>query len=130
MKSTVSRRDLLRMASAGCGVAAVLGFGPGESFGLTGSPNDPEKLDDGFPRQDLEAVEEVVSLSHFNLPGVKKLITARPGLAKEPGMDGLALFQCRQQAEPQCRNLFLPPRNILRNMAFCQHFKILDNSMI
>ena len=35
-----------------------------------------------FPRQDREAVREVVSLSHRSLEGVRRLVEPRPALAK------------------------------------------------
>jgi hypothetical protein len=36
----------------------------------------------GFPRQDPEAVEEMVRVAHGDLPRVQKLVEARPALAK------------------------------------------------
>ncbi len=63
------------------GVAGLLGLPQESATGLLTRPS-PTNIDDGFPRQDLSAVEAVVSFSHFHLEKVKELVTPRPALAK------------------------------------------------
>lgn len=78
--SNATRRVFLGSTSA-FGVAGLLGLPPEPALGLSTRPS-TTNIDDGFPRQDLSAVEAVVSFSHFHLEKVKELVTSRPALAK------------------------------------------------
>lgn len=78
----LSRRDLLGRAPAACGMAAMLGLSGSRAHALGGGGAQAQDTDDGFPRQDLDAVEEVVTYSHFHLERVGEIVSARPELAK------------------------------------------------
>ena len=72
-----SRRGLLTSAF---GLGLGLASGP-----LLGEPDAgaaAAALPPGFPRQELDAVREVVGRSHFDLERVRELVSARPALAR------------------------------------------------
>src|SRR4051812_27860823 len=73
MIGSMSRRGFLELAPAFS--LAVPGFR------LNGEPPEPGSTA-SFPRQDDEAVREIVTVAHGNLARVKELVTPRPALAR------------------------------------------------
>ncbi len=87
MTQPFSRRDFLYTAPAACSAAGVFGFGTFSAKAASGATTADGKssksaVPDGFPSQDPHAVQDVVRFAHFNLDNVKKLVSARPALAK------------------------------------------------
>ena len=87
MTQPVSRRDFLYAAPAACTAAGVLGIGAFSAKAAGGATTADGKstksaVPDGFPSQDPQAVKDVVLFAHFNVDNVKKLVSARPALAK------------------------------------------------
>ena len=87
MIQSFSRRDFLHTAPAVCTAAGVFGFasfGGDAASGATPTDGTSSKttVPDGFPSQDAQAVKDVVLFAHFNVDNVKKLVSARPALAK------------------------------------------------
>ncbi len=73
----VSRRGFIAAAPAVCATGGVLGL-RGRAVAAT-----PASAGLGsFPRQDDEAVKEIVGVSHRDVGRVRELVTARPALAK------------------------------------------------
>jgi hypothetical protein len=58
-----------------------LGFAPALPLAFS-SQQPPPAAPSTFPRQDDDAVKEVVTVAHGNLARVKELVTARPALAR------------------------------------------------
>jgi hypothetical protein len=88
MSADHSRRDFLGVTAAACGAATFFGLSAGHAGAdpLTNATktSDPSgaPVAPGFPRQELDAVREVVGASHARFDRVKELVTARPALAK------------------------------------------------
>ncbi len=87
MTQPFSRRDFLYTAPAACTAAGVFGFGTLSAKAAGGGTkaigkSSKSAVPDGFPSQDPRAVNDVVLFSHFNVDNVKKLVSARPALAK------------------------------------------------
>src|SRR5262249_53199767 len=71
--TAIERRNFLGLALA----TAV-----GNKLGLDSTAFRVAAADKTFPRQDLALVQEMVRVSHSNLPRVKELLQAHPALAK------------------------------------------------
>ena len=82
MLNPLSRRSLLRMASIGFPVATtkLSAALPGTETSLP--ENDRMIVSDIFPAHPPELVREMVTVAHFDLERVKKLLEARPSLAR------------------------------------------------
>lgn len=87
METDFSRRNFLGITASACGAASVMGWSTAQVL-ADESPNaktpDPAQgaVSPEFPRQELDAVREVVGASHARFDRVKELVTARPALAK------------------------------------------------
>lgn len=87
MEPNFSRRNFLGLTATACGATSFLGFNAARAWAGEspdkGAPNsiDPTVAPE-FPRQELDAVREVVGASHARYDRVKELVTARPALAK------------------------------------------------
>ncbi len=80
--TAVSRRAFVASAPGVCAASGILGFGTRVSASPRAGtgPEDPYLA--VFPRQDAEAVREIVGASHGKLERVREMVTARPALAK------------------------------------------------
>jgi hypothetical protein len=74
----MKRRSFLEDLVRGGATLSLAGFVPPEAKGVA-TPAGPT---DTFPRQALEAVSEVVFASHSDLAKVRRIVEARPALAK------------------------------------------------
>jgi hypothetical protein len=84
MREAWSRRSLLKLASVVLPFASV-GFRPRMvrmESGEKGDSSSRDSVTDQFPTQPPELVREMVTVSHFDLKGVKELVEARPSLAR------------------------------------------------
>src|SRR5215472_9950679 len=88
MLNPLSRRSLLRMASIGFPVATtrLSAALPGTEASLPES--DRMIVSDIFPAHPPELVREMVTVAHFDLERVKKLLELRPSLALAAGAWG------------------------------------------
>ena len=75
----MNRRDMLGLVGA-VGVGSLWPLDPPSPRLRRASP--PQTVADNFPRQHLDAVQEVVGASHSDLARVKTLVTRQPSLAK------------------------------------------------
>jgi len=88
MKSGMTRRDMMRLTPAACGVAGLLGW-DAWALGADDEPRafatiegTPREVPANYPRHPLDEVEATVRFAHFDLARVKKLVGRRPELAK------------------------------------------------
>lgn len=88
MPAGFSRRDFLAGAATAYGAGSFLALSETHARGdestdaAKGTASAARTLAPEFPRQDLDAVREVVGASHTRFDRVKQLVTARPALAK------------------------------------------------
>ncbi len=79
----VTRRGFIVAAPGACAAGGVLAAAVRDAPAApAGRPDAPAPYGSGFPRQDAEAVREIVGVSHRDLERVRELVTARPALAK------------------------------------------------
>ena len=87
MTKPFSRRGFLCTVPAACTAVAVFGFDSVSTEAAAGETpakgnSSKSTIPDEFPRQDPNAVQDIVRFAHFNLDKVKELVSARPALAK------------------------------------------------
>jgi hypothetical protein len=82
MLNPVSRRSLLKLASIGFPVGAMKLSGALLVAGSSLPENGRMSVSDIFPAHPPELVREMVTVAHFDLERVKKLLEARPSLAR------------------------------------------------
>jgi hypothetical protein len=81
MNSEVSRRDLLKLASAAIPVG-ILGVPLDPSANHAAAVGSGRAISETFPSHPPEMVRETVLVAHFNLKRLKELVEARPALAR------------------------------------------------
>jgi hypothetical protein len=77
MNPLISRRTFVTMTSAACAALPV-----GVTIEARPEGDDELRLPEAFPSHDPASVREIVGKSHRDAEGVKKLVEARPELAK------------------------------------------------
>ena len=84
MSTEQSRRQFFTTAGSSIGAVALLGLPPSHPSraALSMLAQTTAEVSDRFPRQDDDAVAEMVTVAHFNFERAKELVSARPALAK------------------------------------------------
>jgi len=85
MTTPISRRGFLGTAPGALGVAAFLGFQSIDEAAALASPKAKPSggnVPASFPSHDPDVAQEIVRVSHFDFDKVRKMVTARPALAK------------------------------------------------
>lgn len=88
MSGSYSRRGFLGLTASACGASTLFGLfatqarADSPKSGAKASVSTTPAVAPEFPRQELDAVREVVGASHARFDRVKELVTARPALAR------------------------------------------------